>query len=573
MEETYACGIKSYRPHRDLWEILGHDGTFAGREKIRRRLNDMANCSEDEKYALKALSDTYYYNLYERTGHNNQALYNAGFFPHEYDGNLKEYPSNRIYSSVLPKNKLFQNHKKAIDANPVQRMAVLFSTGGFAPIHDGHIEMMEAAKRQLESQGYHVLVGYFVLGHDSYVGKKYNGSVNIKTGDRITMAELAVQDSDWLEIDQFSARYLPCEVNFTFTFSLLKDVVLYTALKGYPIPELFYVYGSDNAGFGEVLPDNSIMIERSEISSKGVREGNHPAVKEYLDNIGKPSDNNLPYLIRSEWSEPLIMACLDQYIPDFEKRLAAFQSTLKLNIAQVFERHNSPRKVHVLQTSTQRSEAREVIGDQKTISLDPFFEGTYNVHLTRVFEQNGAQKKPLYRTTRPECYLVMDGTSVFRDFEHITPGEYVLVEDDSITGETVNMVKRMLPKDVIISSVVLLSDFGPHAGTEYYDIVDLRDFILGSKFGGLTCDIPFSSQQPISRQPYMAPFVNLRSRAKIPANAEMEISLIIWQANAKLFSNTNIPLYKMSQKIPFMSHLETIEAFCGYMVNMLLDLQ
>ena len=71
----------------------------------------------------------------------------------------------------------------------------------------------------------------------------------------------------------------------------------------------------------------------------------------------------------------------------------------------------------------------------------------------------------------------------------------------------------------------------------------------------------------------MAPFVNLRSRAKIPANAEMEISLIIWQANAKLFSNTNIPLYKMSQKIPFMSHLETIEAFCGYMVNMLLDLQ
>ncbi len=37
---------------------------------------------------------------------------------------------------------------------------ILLSTGGFAPIHNGHVAMMEAAKTHLESKGFRVRGGY-----------------------------------------------------------------------------------------------------------------------------------------------------------------------------------------------------------------------------------------------------------------------------------------------------------------------------------------------------------------------------------------------------------------------------
>jgi hypothetical protein len=105
------------------------------------------------------------------------------------------------------------------------------------------------------------------------VGQKYNGTAAIPAEHRCAMVELACRNSDWLMCDPWAARYVEAEINFTDVVKRLETYL--NQFVGAYFAQVLYVYGSDNEGFGEALPDRSYMVTRTAISSKLAREGQH----------------------------------------------------------------------------------------------------------------------------------------------------------------------------------------------------------------------------------------------------------------------------------------------------------
>ena len=44
---------------------------------------------------------------------------------------------------------------------------ILVTTGGFSPIHEGHLHTLNIAKKELEKKGYHIAGGYLSPSHES----------------------------------------------------------------------------------------------------------------------------------------------------------------------------------------------------------------------------------------------------------------------------------------------------------------------------------------------------------------------------------------------------------------------
>lgn len=571
MVDTYACGIQMERPEEDLYGLTGFPQDIKPREVadwLRNNGVDLRDIPASERYAHKALGDPYYNALYRRT-RSTKALYDAGFFDDGLEKLAQEYPAShpRFYCTSLEK----------IKANMVQagsaaygRMAVIFTTGGMAPIHNGHIAMMEEARRRLEAEGKVVVGGFFTPGHDSYVGQKYGGTAAISAAHRCAMVELAVRESDWLEVDPWAARYMPAEVNFTDVYHRLTKCINEHL---WDWVDVYYVCGSDNAGFVDAIENRVIVIERSALSSKMAREGQHdhldPAVRDYLLDLN-PDTGTLPYLIRNEENDAIKgWAGFFGGEAEMEKRRVQLQSTVRLGIAQVFKSLGHQHKVHLLPVSEQRKKAKDIIRDRPVISLDPFFESTYAIHSTRYFALAEAQFSPLFRAER-------NGFKPLKEqAEGIPKGSYVLVEDDSVTGGTIMSAMALLPSGVDVEEVVLLSDFADYKDETYFDVVDLRDFIVGSYCGGLSVSLPNGKK---GRAPYAAPFVSLRSRAKIPAEAEIEVSRIIWQANVRFFEGTGILIqncdYAFQDFAGFLDWKQEVpvEDFCRWYVERLMDI-
>jgi hypothetical protein len=532
--DVYACGIEVERPEGDLYEILNIDpqASFAQLAPSLMLCNHRYDeLNSHERYAFKVLTNPSYKALYDRT-RSTKALFDAGFFD---DGLPKAANEYATWNYNFPSVQLDKVKANLADKPLKKSPAVLVTTGGLSPIHNGHLAMMEEARRQVELLDYQVVGGFLAPGHDSYVGQKYGGTANIHSAHRCAMVDIATRDSDWLACDPWPARYMPAELNFTDVVDHLDCMLNSTFLE--PI-EVFYVYGSDNAGFGAALPNHSIMVERSTISSKLAREGDHqhidPEVLKYWKSIGQDT-GTLPYLIRNEEDEA-IGHWIVRYGTgaDLSKKRVQLASAVRLGIQQLLKLSGENHKVHLLATSTQTKAGKAVLGDRQSISLDPYFPSSYQLNSTRYFELAGRQEKPKYRAER------FGTLPLILQAETIEPGDYVLVEDDVVTGGTIAAMTALLPKDVNIVDQIILSDFADFAGTEYFDVVDMRDFIIGSRHGGLGVILP----EPVTtaRAPYVLPFVSLQTRAKIPAEMEMELSRVIWQANVRFFTDTGIQI-------------------------------
>jgi hypothetical protein len=581
MTDTYACGITMDRPLGDLFKLLGVH-SFDSPEEIAKHGYQLQNrvgkaFTADQRYAWKALSDPFYWSIYHNH-RSTEALYRAGFFDDGLEKLARDYKAYNPKFATTPFHKLLENYKSVMNAKSSKELVVLVTTGGMAPIHNGHIAMMEAAREIIEQDGKSAVVaGFFAPGHDSYVGQKYGGTAAIPAVHRCAMVELATQDSDWLACDPWAARYMPAEINFTDVISRLKLAMLELPVNA----KVVYVFGSDNEGFKEALPDNHVCVPRSNISSKLAREGNHdhldPAVRDYLLSWDKLDTGDLPYLIRNEENLTIDLwkSLGDSFTAHFpsmeelEKRRIQLQSAIRLGIAQLFKKAGQKNKVHFVSVTEQIEQAKKAVGNRATISLDPFFEGDYRIDSTRVFALSDSQLKPLYRANRASTPLLKDQA------KNIPDGEYVLVEDDCVTGGTIASAIAILPKGVKIVDKVILSDFSDYMGTDYYDVVDLRDFIVGSLYGGLSVSSRYSPNS--TRVPYALPYVSLRARAKIPADLEMEFSRIIWQANVRFFKDLNITINDCDMDFrefalrQGFSLLTTMEEFCQWHVDILLE--
>lgn len=82
--------------------------------------------------------------------------------------------------------------------SPETNNYTLFTTGCFSPLHEGHIHMMNEAKKWLEDRGDVVDYGAFILAHQSYIDEKH-GRHTLE--ERQFLAQELVGDYTWLHVD------------------------------------------------------------------------------------------------------------------------------------------------------------------------------------------------------------------------------------------------------------------------------------------------------------------------------------------------------------------------------------
>jgi nicotinic acid mononucleotide adenylyltransferase len=468
----------------------------------------------------KVLQDPLYRHLWNQTQSEEQ-LTQAGFF----DDGLSEL-NYHLHILTTPVDKL----KKPITNKPV----VLLTTGGFAPVHEGHLYMMAAAKDKLTEQGYEVIGGYISPSHDAYAHQKYPGAEKLSIYEKIELLRTALQNSDFLMVDPFEGLYTPGAINFTDCIYRLEQYL--QKHLGYSV-QVAYVFGGDNGGFARAFKDSNylaVCVARNNIAEfiqlkielqndKNIffiDENPHQEVasRKLIGEAQNSINPTLPYLVRDD---------LSFY------GISGYWSDQLLNLLQ----GSTPHPVVSLNWRDQQ----KMVDNLKTplINLDPLVSGGIKIEVSRIFPVSTGQHHSRQLVNRPHSQALEEQVKV------LTPGDYLLVEDDVASGFTVNYLKSLLPEGVNISAIKTLTEysfyqhFDPQTPFKFWDIVDLRDFILGLPHGGLVVELPNGQ---IARSIYALPFVNLATRAKIDPQVVVRTSKMIWQLNYAYYQPKNIIL-------------------------------
>jgi len=94
----------------------------------------------------------------------------------------------------------------ALPSGDTRQRVVLLMTGSLNPVHKLHMQSFEIAKRGLEQDAKLVVVGGLLsASHDDYVGRKVRADL-IPFVDRAALCRLAVNDSKWVDFDEWEGR-------------------------------------------------------------------------------------------------------------------------------------------------------------------------------------------------------------------------------------------------------------------------------------------------------------------------------------------------------------------------------
>jgi GNAT superfamily N-acetyltransferase/nicotinic acid mononucleotide adenylyltransferase len=515
---------------KKLWEELNLNIDFNYQEvdEAYRKINDK---TPRITFAWKVLRDKYYSEVY-RKYQDEDLLIRAGFLLDSFT--IDEVDYYNIDLLTTPFDKLKDNISNT--KNPV----VLLSTGGFYPIHDGHIKMMEEAKKTLTENGYDVVGGYLSLSHEEYVKNKPYYTKN--QYDRINDDRQYLKDNDWLMIDPWESIYLRTIVNFTDVINRLEMYLQKHIDKRIKVA---YVFGGDNVefmycfekqglgvclnrdGYNELFEEtkkiknnNMFFIdsikEFSSLSSRDLRKEENNVKSSYED-VGN-------YLIRNELLLPLVGLINNDNVKLVEELQVNFLNKFMKLLSDCFD---NKIPIKVINMENQLINAYEYLKDKNTINLDSYFHGTFDLEVSRLFHISSYQNK----------YIDLIGRLGFETIEEqvskIKAGDYILVDDDSVTGRTLNTIKEKLPSYVNVAGTYLLAN---SITDKVFDVVDLRDFIIGVNNGGLVVKLPNGE---ICRAPYVMPYVNLVTRASIPPSKEKDFSIAIWKLNKDFYEKYN----------------------------------
>ena len=510
-----------------LWDILNLDKNFKCAD-VDSAYSRIENKTDEAKLAWKILRDEYYSEVYKKYLDIDTVI-KAGFILDSLE--LEDLNYYNLSLLTTPVSKLKDSKK-----NPV----VLLTTGGFDPIHDGHIYMMEFAKEALEKEGYDVIGGYLSPSHESYVSTKPYYKINAY--ERLDLCQECVKDSQWLIIDPWESIYVKTYINFTDVIQRLEQ---YLRKHINPKIQVAYVFGGDNSEFMYCFEDKGIgiCVERDGYSEKfnemkkkfkgknNIFISNKSIVSTYSSrNIRKRqgykykeqnySKEDGDYVIRNEGMIPL--ANYKEYVNN-EKLENAHKKFLEQLILLLKEAFNNKLEVKTIDMQEQLKRASHVLEGRQTISLDTYYRGTYDIETSRLFDISDIQKKYISLIGR------IGHDTIENQIEKINDGSYILVDDDSATGKTIREIMSNLPERINIEQIYLLASM---LNKKIFDIVDLRDFIIGVQNGGLVVKLPNGE---IARAPYMLPYVCLKTRATISASKEMEISTKLWKMNKEFY--------------------------------------
>lgn len=121
------------------------------------------------------------------------------------------------------------------------RLCVLLTTGSMNPIHKAHVHGFDCAREHLKHEGYEVVGGFLSPSDKGWSSRKKFGA--IKNEHKLKMAELAVEDSDWIACDGWEIGN--GMIDFPEVYKDLKR-----QLRGdFPEKqiEIFYLCGEDHA--------------------------------------------------------------------------------------------------------------------------------------------------------------------------------------------------------------------------------------------------------------------------------------------------------------------------------------
>jgi hypothetical protein len=461
-----------------------------------------------------------------------EAVFAAGFF---LDDDPDDEPLDDVDWLCTPRPK-----RRPTGEHPV----ALLSTGGFCPVHDGHIAMMERARLAAEQAGFEVLGGYLSPGHDAYLRMKC-GKAALPAYERLRLCAAAVAGSDWLSVDPWEAMHRRVAVNYTDVTARLSA---YLRTHVDPRIEVLYVCGADNARFGLAFSDRGgcIVVGRKGAEAEfetwraklaGVSNvlwapSVHDAASRNLRTATWQSRSSPRVVVRTEDSRAVRTLGLADY--------AWFQAEL----LTVIRKYATARSVPL----------GEAAPEPGVISLDAMLPAAHNLAISRLFAVGGYEA--LGHVARPGA------DPLAQQIATIPVGRYALCDDDCITGATLAIVRRMLPARVGVTEARVAVEHEPNE-----DVVDARDFLLGADHGGLVLELPGGS---IGRAPYLLPYVDPAARASIPASHEF--SLDVWSLNARIFASTDLRVRHMPAAsratFPFPED-ERLEAVCAWHVERL----
>ena len=416
--------------------------------------------------------DSIYKDIYEKDGE--KGLIEAGFIFDSSKENFKIEDSLNILCT--PIHFIKENLKGK--SNP----CILLMSGSFAPFHKGHLGCMEAAKKELEKNGFDVVGGFFAPDHDEYISNKIK-SDNYDINKRIKLINDVVDQTNWIRVDTWAGLFRDCAINFT---EILKRLELY--LNKYlqiDIP-IFFICGGDNQDLSRAFKYNGqcVVVSRPNYQIKKINN-HHIFYAELNEDISSTKiranhwdfEENKDLYFRIESNKLIVQMFEEDLLKELQKHFN------KVNLIKIWEQEVFFDKLRK---------------EYKVISLDPLLYGDYNLEISREYDLFGMNK--LGYCERPHS-LPLD-----EQLKRIPKGKYLLWDDDAVTGKTLEYAKNLLaPYDIEVETKTWLKS-KPNE-----EVLDSRDFRYHTD-GGLVIRQP--NGQP-SRLPYILPHVNTYIRASI----------------------------------------------------------
>lgn len=434
--------------------------------------------------------------------HGEQAAWDAGFF---LDDDPDDAPLDDVDWRCTPRPK-----RSVAGERPV----VLLSTGGFCPVHAGHLAMMEHAREAAEAAGYTVLGGYLSPGHDAYLRMKC-GAGAVPASVRLRECSEAVASSDWLSVDPWEALHRRVAVNFTDVTARLRA---YLQAHVDPRVEVLYVCGGDNARFALAFTERGgcVVVGRpgasTELDRWRARLDGHPRVL-WADGDHPASSRALRAPV---WTPPERgRLCL---------RVEDARAVRTLGLTGFARFQAGVRALLESMVAVRVAPWVEPVDDVPVISLDPMFPAASNLALSRLFAPGGYES--LGHVARPGYAPLTEQVRA------LDTGDYALRDDDRVSGATLDAVRALLPPTVRVRETRLALAQEPGE-----DVADSRDFLLGSDDGGLVIALPDGG---IGRAPYALPYVDPSVRCCVPPERVHEFSAVVWRLNERAFAGTGL---------------------------------
>lgn len=497
----------------------------------------------------EVLADPFYGPVYELLKNSVAEVEDAGFF----SAGREVVTQAGVEWMSVPVEKI---RRRLVGRDEERPVVVLLTTGALDPVHTGHVRMMECARVELEARGFLVAGGYLSPSHDAYVKGK-SGARALDAVARVDLCQAVTADSEWLMAADWEALGVDRAVNFTDVIVWL-DEYLKRHVPGVAI-EVVYVFGSDNARFvrtflmrgrcvcvvrpgalgierfrgDPLVRDNPRVVFAGEsvaASSSQVRDGRVELMearsrRRYAQLTGdaKGERRRGTYVLRDEcgWEVEPWLAGRDR-----EQVMAArrwLYDELAALIRGAHARVGTEVEFHWLRLDEQRAQVAALAGE-RVLSIDAPIRGDANLAVSRCFPLAGAGMGSVI-SPRP------GSAQLAEQLAELAPGDYVLVDDDVSTGATLAGVRALLPAGVrVVREHVLFRRDGQ------LDILDCRDFLAGSREGGL---VVAAFDGSLARAPYCAPYVSASERASIPLAEELGFSCALWRLNEAFFARVS----------------------------------